>query len=207
LRLDEPAVRNLSFMRVSEVLQCWAVMQHHGAPTRLLDWTGSPYVALYFAVVGEPEQPGEVWCYAQADLETWWRRARDQRRLNCWPVEMGGEAYQRPWTVDGMPILHHFILTLQTSRMAAQQGVFTVCTDVFRDHAELLEQILQGNGGYYRAVIPPGQKVNFLKQLRFMNITGASLFPDIDGVGRLVDEKARIELGAVREPTGEKVSE
>jgi len=40
-----------------------------------------------------------------------------------------------------------------------------------------------------------------------MNITGASLFPDIDGVGRLVDEKARIELGAVREPTGEKVSE
>ena len=41
---DPPAERDL--------LEWFALMQHHGLPTRLLDWTFSPYVAAYFAVEG-----------------------------------------------------------------------------------------------------------------------------------------------------------
>jgi hypothetical protein len=39
-------------------------MQHHGCPTRLLDWSDSILVALYFAVMNDihMREDGEIWC-------------------------------------------------------------------------------------------------------------------------------------------------
>ncbi|MGA9698130.1 MAG: FRG domain-containing protein, partial [Acinetobacter sp.] len=37
------------------------LMQHYGVPTRLLDWSESPLVALYFAVQGHKEEDGALW--------------------------------------------------------------------------------------------------------------------------------------------------
>jgi hypothetical protein len=44
-----------------ETASWWVIMQHYGAPTRVLDWTASAYVATYFAVESRTQCDGAVW--------------------------------------------------------------------------------------------------------------------------------------------------
>ena len=52
-----------------DILGWWELMQRHGAPTRLIDWTTSPFVAIWFALDGHEDGDGDMalWIYDRAN--------------------------------------------------------------------------------------------------------------------------------------------
>ena len=51
----------------TEDWECLALAQHYGLPTRLVDWTKNPLVALFFAAESNPDEDGAVYGYCASD--------------------------------------------------------------------------------------------------------------------------------------------
>ena len=165
----------------------WALMQHHGAPTRLLDWTTSPYVAAYFAAQqGGSKADGAVWCFCSDKLRTKFANRHGEPpdftsdQADEWYAEKLDELRQERIL---LPLSFPYVTT---ERMAAQQGHFTMCFEIHNPHDCIIEQV--GTKHIRKIVIPHENKPDILLRLRDMNITGAALFPGIDGLGMSINE-------------------
>lgn len=168
----------------------WPWMQHYGAPTRLLDWSLSPYVALYFAVERDWHCDGTVWGFGVNELRK--RMAGTYGGDNA----TNDPKLSRLFTLSDAPAHISVVSSEQYSeRMALQQGLFTVCTQVLADHADAIGEHLQGEehlAHTFRFVIPRDAKPDFMRRLRRMNITALTLFPGADGLGRSLGETVRL---------------
>jgi len=166
----------------------WTLMQQYSCPTRLLDWTYSPYVAAYFAAEQLPDVDGAIWFFNSAHLDTFTsRRYGEMKNLdnNCFYCD------------DPHPAVYQFFPVLHTERSVAQQGAYTVSTDILAEHSTLIARTFEDSAGHTflsRVVIPARLKSEFLSRLRSMNITASSLFPGMDGVGRAVREHVRLRV-------------
>lgn len=170
-------------------LQKWAVMQHHGAPTRLLDWSRSLFVAAYYAVDSKWDCDGAIWLCHQRALEI--------------EVERQHPGYARNWTLslfdsDAPQALCIWVPDRRTGRMTAQQGVFTVAANPLTSHEEVIYSLSAPRYAealvFGKAVVPARLKPQFLRNLKAMNITANALFPGIDGLGRSMSELRRLSI-------------
>ena len=162
----------------------WALMQHYHAPTRVLDWTMSPYVAAYFAVEQNPEEDGAVFLvHAES--------------VNFLPnPEAPGDCLKAsaPTTIEAWKP------RLRSARYIAQQGICISSTNILGPLEEMIcdccekEAIKSESDQLYRmkVVIPKSFKTEFMERLAFMNITAHSLFPGIDGLGRGIGDWVRM---------------
>jgi len=138
----------------SSDLEWLAIAQHHGMPTRLLDWTESMLVAAYFAVV-QAGVPGNGVIYGV-------RRLRD----------IPGDDESRPFEIQNPGIYRPPHIT---PRIPAQRSVFTV----HPDPTEVYEP-----PGLKRWVISSQACGSIKRILDACAINESSLFPDLHGLSR-----------------------
>ena len=163
-------------------------MQHYQAPTRLLDWTRSPYVAAYYAVESERDKRGAIFI-----IHTQTVTASLTQHFPTGSVS--NEDLSNPAAPE---VLMAWSPKRTTDRFVAQQGYFTLSVNVLGDHGALIAEACEAARVtdpktlyYEKWVIPAHLKLEFLRRLRAMNIAAHSLFPGIDGLGRSIAEVAR----------------
>ena len=170
----------------ADSFQWLGLMQHHGAPTRLLDLTWSPYVAAFFALErGCPRSA--VWAFNAAqingpdEVELADGRTVDLRPVGMWMERSYEDHFLHsdvPFAVIGEPkVMNH--------RLVAQSGTFLIPGVLDRP----VDHILAGYRTKETLVVKfeldtAAVRVEAMRSLYAMNTTHATLFPDLQGLAR-----------------------
>ena len=166
-----------------------ALGQHRGLPTRLLDWTYSPLVALHFATENTEEfdQDGVVWCVnfveANKRLPARLRRILQQEGSDTFTVEMlsGFKSLRDFDALSREPFVVFVEPPSVDRRILNQLGLFSLMSnaaatldDWTREHSDLCR----------RVAVPAALKWEIRDKLDQANINERVLFPGLDGLSR-----------------------
>jgi len=171
------------------------LMQHSRVPTRLLDWTENPYIALYFALTSAPyETHGATTTFLEdaavwvLDPAAWNRKALDEISyegtvLSSEDEELRGhEPARLPSLMKSEPVAMYG--THNSARIVAQRGVFMV----FGKRMDDMEKTHTDHGypsdSLIKLVIPVTHIESVLAAVIGSGITDSVVFPDLDGLAR-----------------------
>jgi hypothetical protein len=154
------------------------LVQHHGYPMPLLDWTYSPYVAAFFAFRGITSEKAT--------------RASSEAKVRIFVFD------QEQWRADWQQLVilaaaspHLSIgefLAIENERMIPQQAASTVTN--IDDIESYIKSKESGDKKYLQAIdLPIQDRDKVVRELRFMGITAGSLFPGLDGACEELKER------------------
>lgn len=148
-----------------------SLAQHHGLPTRLLDWTKNPLSALWFAVRRPAAKKGEkavIWVFRPDESDI----VADPKRAES-PFQGARTKVFEPRHVS--------------PRIRAQEGVFTVHKYVDKRNLFVpLEYNRVQKGNLEKIFIDPKHFANIRFELNRCGVHASSQFPDLDGLSQRI---------------------
>lgn len=172
-----------------------AFLQHYGVPTRLLDWSGDAFTALYFAVEGQWERDGALWMVDRAALGRAMRDRYEPQHGYEMSYHFAQGQLSQNW--DDSPVLLIFRKIMCATRVGMQKGLFSISKTFLADHEQILGRLLgweEANRRCAKLIIPWGLKPDFLRRLRERGIRADSLFEGWDAIGRSVRESLSLRF-------------
>ena len=152
----------------------WALGQHHGLPTRMLDWTASPYVAAFFAF-----------------RDHLLARAERLDQVAIWVLHLDDPVWGRD---RGVEVVN--LPTFDNVRLRNQGGRFTLCRAPFGCLEDYVERFATGVA-LTKCVLPAAEARLALAELDAMGINSYDMFPDLAGLADLATMRACLAAATV----------
>jgi hypothetical protein len=195
-----------------DILEWLALMRHHGAPTRLMDWNYSYYIAIYFALA--ENENGVVWALNTTKMSNakfvidripkkgHVRFSKLRRRLKRRDDILGIRGMndklddlaiacyliEDPFK-NRLPLVYPVNPFRLNRRLTIQHGLFLLTGDIGKSFKENLKNCV-GKPQLHKITIECNkqERNEILRQLKNMNISNDVLFQDLDGFAKSTEE-------------------
>lgn len=184
------------------------IAQHYGVPTRLLDFTENPLVALYFCCQQMDSEEGYVSIIHFFNFMQWSIFGDDLSALSVNTIIshiINDQIFHRSRPNEKMKVRPIVVTpTYIDNRMSAQSSKFMLWGSDYRALEDMIEEnnymmpfsenSKLGNGHerfFTKIYIDEDAKKKIMRELQLMNITEKTIFPGLDGIGKYIERTYR----------------
>ena len=197
------------FLNCNNSLEKLILMQHYGIPTRLIDVTTNPLVALYFACQGNPDKDGVVFIFEEnveydindENIVATFSYLKNNGTIQDFEKLLNKEniIYNDRTTIETILNKKYILINpkLNNPRIVAQHGLFLCCSNNSgQGNLDNLTPIKKRSfpiESSKRIIISHKAKLNLLKEQEFLGIKKSVLFPELENHADELKEKFSIK--------------